>query len=394
MTKLQRAVDAVLAFFLLALIFTFGFKTIYPNFRELYDSARLMSKLSAYLPKDYGPLDLLSARKTSFETTFTACFWKSDELGYLNSSFQYALGKNMINAGSTNMVRIAGNYLYDMQNYVDTSAQTDEIIRFARTVNVPFTYLYEHPTTYDGVQLTGGYAMLDKGDEMSDEIVAKLRDAGIKTLDSRDILAGYPASQIVMHTDQHWTTYAALLIAKDLAGDLGLNASLLDPAKFDTKVYPQKCLGKTGQRVGPDNITPDDITVYWPKYGTDIIRQTQQNKTLTEKEGAFKDSVIKWECLEGEGWSGISYKAYGLTENFEHFHNAAAPDVSILIYKDSYAAPIGAFLSLVARDVYTVDMRKSNQSALYYIRQYQPDQVIMAYSRQMLCDNEYDLFTD
>lgn len=391
MTRLQKVIDAALAVFLLATIFTFGYKTVWENRDDLMYSVRNLSRLKAYMPEDYNALDMFSARVNSFDTTLNNVMWKKDELGYLNSSFQYALGKKMIATGKYNMVTLPTGDLYDLPQLTDTSNQTDEIIEFVGGVDVPVTYVFEHPTTYEGNMPEGGYATLDKGTYMSDAIVEALRDGGVDVIDSRDVLGGMDTADIVLRTDQHWTSRAALIMAEKIAREMGLDHEKLALKNFESQTYAQKFLGKYGQKVGADNVVPDDITIFWPVYETSIQRYTLNNGKEETASGSFKDAVIKWKNLEGDGWNIDAYRDYGLTEDFEHFHNDAAPDVTILVYKDSYSAPIGAFLSLVARDVYTVDMRKSDELAMYYVEQYKPDRILMAYSRQMLCDNEYDL---
>lgn len=391
MTRLQKVLDTILAVFLLVLIFSFGYKTVWENKDKLIGAARHMTKLQPYLPEDYNALDMFSARISSFDAALNNVMWKKDELGYLNSSFQYAMGKDMIATGKFNMLTLKTGDLYDLPTETDTKKQTDEIIAFAENAGVPVVYVHEHPTTYEGNMPEGGYAMLDPGTEMSDRIVADLREGGMNVIDSRDILTGMAPSEIVLRTDQHWTSRAALIMAKVVAEEMGLEAEKLELENFDSETYPEKFMGKYGQKVGVNNVVPDDITIFWPTYETYIERYTLNNGKEEEISGTFKEAVIKWKNLEGEGWNIDAYRDYGLTEDFEHFHNEDAPDVTIMVYKDSYSAPMAAFLSLVARDVYAVDMRKAPELGQYYVDTYEPDHILVAYSRQMLCDNEYDL---
>ena len=388
-----KILNGILAVFLMVMIFTFGYKTISGNFMPLFESARAYPRLINYMPaENYTFLEHTTARIRSFEDKFNEVLWKKDELGYLNSTVQYSMGKDMINTGASSMITLPSGDLYDLPVYVDTSLQSQEIADFLGSLDVPTMYVFEHATTYGGNEPVGGYAMLDKGTVMSDEIVTALRDAGVNVWDSRDSLADEPTDMTVWQTDQHWTFYAALCVAQDVARELGLDADKLDASLFESETYPEKFLGKYGQKVGTRNIAPDDIVVYWPSYDTDISRYTLLNGDETNISGQFRDSVIKWDYLDVDGWSIEAYKAYGLTEDFEHYHNEnAGNDTTILIYKDSYGSPVGAFLSLVAKDVYLVDMRKQDEYAPYFVEQYDPDVVIVSYSRQMLCANEYDL---
>lgn len=393
MSKLEKALNGVLAVFLLVTIFLFGFYTIYPNALTLFESARSYSRLKDYMPaENYTFMEHTTARIRSFEDRFNEVLWKKDELGYLNSTAQYSLGKNMINTGSSNMITLPSGDLYDLPQYVDTTNQTDEVIDFLSGLDVPTLFVFEHPTTYGANLPEGGYAMLDKGTQMSDEIVSALREGGINVLDSRDLLEGQDTKMTIWQTDQHWTYYAALIVAGGVAEELGLESDMLDPSQFETQTFENKFLGKYGQKIGTGNIDPDDIVVYWPKYETSIDRYTLHNGEEFTASGEFKDSVIKWNYLNVEGWTIEAYKAYGLTEDFEHYHNENAPsDDTLLIFKDSYGSPVGCFLSLVAKDVYLVDMRKTDKYAPYFVEKYDPDTVIISYSRQMLSANMYDL---
>lgn len=391
MSKLQKIIDGVLAVFLLALIFLFGFKTVWPNRIRLLDAARSQTRLLTYMPADYTQLEKLAARIRSTEDRLNEVLWKKDELGWFNSSVQYALGKKMINTGASSMITLPTGDLYDLPAKADPSPMIGEILTLRDSLDVPFLYVFEHPTTYPGNQPEGGYAMLDHGDELSESIVTRLRDGGVNLLDSREILKDEDTAKTILRTDQHWTYYAGLVMAKNVAEKLGLDAERLDPVRFDTQVFPEKFMGKYGQKIGTANVKPDDITVFWPTYDTEITRYTLYNDDETTITGPFKDSVIKWNYLEGDGWNIEAYKAYGLTEDFEHFHNEDGADLTILMFKDSFGSPIGHFLSLTAKDVYLVDMRKTDRTAMDFVEEIQPDQVVMAYSQQMICAYDFHL---
>lgn len=391
MSRLQKIIDGALAVFLLALILVFGFNTVWPNRIRLLDAARSQTRLLTYMPADYTQLEKLAARIRSTEDRLNEVLWKKDELGYFNSSVQYALGKKMINTGSSGMVTLPTGDLYDLPRKADPSPMIGEILTLRDRLDVPLLYVFEHPTTYPGNHPEGGYAMLDHGDELSEKIVGMLRDGGIDLLDSREILRDEDTSKTILRTDQHWTYYAALVMAKNVAAKLGLDADRLDLSQFETKIYPEKFLGKYGQKIGTGNVKPDDITIFYPKYETEITRYTLYNGDETTITGPFRDSVIKWNYLEGDGWNIDAYKAYGLTEDFEHFHNDDGADITLLVFKDSFGSPVAHFLSLVARDVYLVDMRKTDRPAMEFVEETNPDQVVIAYSQQMVCAYDFHL---
>ena len=153
--KLQKGIDCFLAVFLLVTIFAFGYKTISESWEPLYNSARYLSRLKTYMPEDYDALDMLTARIRSVEDELNEVLWHKTELGYLNSTFQYSLGKNMINTGSSEMITLPSGALYDLPAYVDTTHQTDEVLAFFDTLKVPHLFVFEHPTTYGDNQPQG-----------------------------------------------------------------------------------------------------------------------------------------------------------------------------------------------------------------------------------------------
>ena len=171
-----------------------------------------------------------------------------------------------------------------------------------------------------------------------------------------------------------------------------LPSERLDIDQFETELHENLFLGKYGQRVGTRNIDPDDITVYWPKYDTNISRYTNYLGRVTELEGPFKESVIRWNYLKrGSGGYNIqAYFDYGLTENHDIYTNPDGADCTVLLLKDSYSASIGAFLSLVCDNVIGMDMRRTGTSFEQLVEKYEPDVVVVAYSMQMLRDDAYD----
>ena len=403
-SRIHRIASYALCAFMLAACAGMAIMTIAPNFNTLFHSLYYLTKLSPYLPEDRAPnaLEMLAARVRSFDSELGSSVYLADELGQINASAQYALGKRLVSTGSAQMVRLNGGYLYDLQEEQSMQSAAEEILDLQAMLpaDIPFLFVYEHPTVYDAAMLPDGYDVLDYGEEAADEVVGLLRDGGTHLIDSRDVLTAskYPLQDFLMRTDQHWTTFAALVMAGEIAAygnetlGLPLDATLLDPEQFDSETIPALFLGKYGQRIGVQNVRPDDISVFWPKYDTQIVRHSEKTKSQEDVSGDFKTAAIRWERLEPDegGWNTVAYLDYGLTEKFEHFSNPDAPECTILLFKDSYSAPIGAFLSLVARDVYAVDLRQSDMGAPDYVEMYHPDLILMSYSQQMLRDRQYE----
>ena len=400
--KVTRVTAAILTVAFLGFVFFAFFAMVIGNTHELVHSVQMTSDLKKSLPAHPDRLDRLSARINGFTSTIAEIMWHKDEMGYINSAFQYALGKKVINTGSQNMIALNDGHLYDLCNYKSLTENALEIAELRRTVlaGLPFLFTYEHPTLYDASLLPAGYEALDHSAQMADEAVATLRGQDIRVLDSRDVLphCGRDMNDLLMVTDQHWSTLAAITMAQAIAGELndmtgaGLDLSLLDLENLNAETHEKLFLGKYGQRVGTAIVDPDDIVEYWPKSETHLARQSRRKKTVVEQAGDWREAMTRFDRLEtdpGKTWNTTAYAYYGLVESYDIMTNEAAPDFTILLLKDSYSSPIGRYLSLLARHVISVDLRQDVEPLEAWVGKYRPDAVVMSYSLQMLRDDEY-----
>ena len=404
--KLQLRIDLLLTIFFLGVIFLMGIMTLVTDFEGIYKAAVSKTRLTGYLGGDWegsSSWDRLEARVRSVDDYLAGNVYMAEELGYMNSSFQYAIGKDMINTGASQMLTTTSGHLFDLQNYVsmDKAAQDVQDMRAMVPEEIPFLFVYEHPTIYSDEQIPAGYDVLDYSDEIAAEIEEKIGGLDIPMMDSREILknSGLSMEEYLMYTDQHWATRASLVMAQAIAEELSdmtgtdLQPEKLDISQFETETYEKLFLGKYGQRIGTGNIDPDDITIYWPKYETNITRKTNYLGEITEISGEFRDSVIRWKYLtpdEGKTYNIKAYFDYGLTENYDFYSNPDGAPCTILVLKDSYSASIASFLSLVAEDVIAVDLRRSDRTLAEWVEEYNPDAVVLAYSMQMLRDDAYE----
>ena len=401
--KLTRVTAAILTVAFLGFVFTAFAAMLINSHDDLLESVRMTPKLRATLPKHANQLDKLAARINSFTAAIAENMWLKEDMGYANSAFQYALGKRVINTGSQNMITLTDGHLYDLQDYKSLEGNARDIVELRNTTlkDYPFLFVYEHPTLYDPAMMPEGYDALDHSGEMADEAVGTLREGGITVLDSRDVLpqSGYPLDDLLMVTDQHWSTLAAIVMAQNIAGELNdmtgasLDVDALSSENLDTEVHEKLFMGKYGQRVGTAFVTPDDIVEYWPKGESHIRATVFRYNELLESEGEFREAVTRTDVLEpdpGKTWNKKAYMDYGLVEPYAIYENPDAPDFTVLLLKDSYSQPIGVFLSLAARRVVCVDMRQAVDPLETWLENYRPDAVVMSYSLQMLRDDAYD----
>ena len=402
--KLQFRIDLVLTVFFLVTIFGLLIGTILFE-HGLFGHAFYMQYVGQLLedPEDFTPWEWVEASIKSLDSFIASNITGTETLSKLNSTVQYALGKRLVNTGGTQMIRLNTGHLYDLQSEMSMKDSANDIVAMRDAVpeGTPFLFVYAHPTLYDEeAQMPEGYGFLDYNNRQADEILGMLRGADVDVIDSREVWreSGLPLEDFVLYTDQHWTTRAAMTIAQSIATraeeatGVAVPSERLDIDQFDTEVYPKLFMGTYGQRVGTLIIDPDDITTYAPRYDTKIRRYTLQRGVETDVEGTFDEVNLRRDLLvpiPGKTWNMGAYMDYGLTEDYEIFTNEDGADLTILLARDSFGGAVGRFLSLVAKKVYSVDLRSYYSGTLADWLEYDPDIVVVAYSMQMLRNESY-----
>ena len=402
--KLQFRIDLVLTVLFLLTIFGFLLGTIIFE-HGLWGHTFYFRYVSQYLEnaEDYTAWDLVEASKNSLDNFIAENLYGTKSLQKVNSAFQYVLGKKLVSTGGTQMILLNSGHFYDMQAEMSLDGPVQDIlsIRDALPEGTPFLFVYEHSTLYDpAAQMPEEYGFMDFSEQNADILMARLRENGVNVIDSREVYraSGLSLDEFTLRTDKHWTALAALTTTREIAGRVqeltgrDIPVERLKTEQFNAEVYPGLFLGTYGQRLGARLAAPDDITVYTPKYETNIHRTTLYNGKISETEGTFEKVNIRSDVLQplaGKTWNIRAYCAYGLVEDYDIMTNEAGGDCTILLLKDSFSAPIGRFLSLAADEVYSVDMRNRNGSLKTWIERSNPDIVIVSYSMQMLRSEGY-----
>ena len=402
--KIQKFCTWLVVVLFVAGIFAVGIGTVVTEPQKLYDSVTKRSVYGQYHTGEASLSASLQARILSLENAINTYLFGRQAGLTLNLAAEGALGKQIMQFGDSRMVRLNTGHLYDLQPAADVSGQLGEIIDMRDTylADTPFLFAYAQSTLYDESMLPEGVAVLDHNMETADGILADLGAAGIQCIDSREVLgaSGYPLEELILYTDQHWSSKAALLMAGEIArslqeAGLPLAAENLDVDRFDSQTFESNFLGKYGQRIGADNVRLDDMTAFWPKYDTQIRCVTLRKSSVErDQQGTFKDAAIRWDQFENDAnrdYSTNAYKAYGLTEAEQHYWNESVPEGRILVIKDSFGASVTPFLALTAHEVLGVDLRTAQKTVAQYIEELQPDAVVMVYSQQMLRDYAYEI---
>ena len=213
-----------------------------------------------------------------------------------------------------------------------------------------------------------------------------LADKGIPVLD----LGDYSQCMQYYNTDHHWTVesafHASALITDKLAQLYGQNfpqnAYYASVDNYTPVTYENCFLGSIGVKVGPYFGGKDDFTILNPSFETDFTFTHCVGDTKTTYSGTFWEAFINEDVLENPAY----YNKYNANLQGAHVesiieNHLARTDLTGLLISHSYARPMASYMALNYRELRYLDPQagRYNENYLDYIRQYQPDIVVVMY---------------
>lgn len=355
-------------------------------------------------PKNGTIFDNISARISKLSENVSSKLFLRNPIRQMNAAFQLATGKKIISIAGNDMVKLKCGAYYGLFTGDFTTDKMEELAAFAEKLKaekgIDTVFSYCHSGLYEDGQLPEGMEELDNNLECADALLTDFRARGVIVSDSRDayLASGLTMDEAINKSDVHWSHKMALAAARQTALTmneqlgLSLDADKLDIQNFDEIVYERLLMGEYGRRIGFENVTPDDVHELWPKYDTHMIYEELNDDV--RREGSFREAVINEDNLARDPDTGYSEKAYYIYSTYlaqTHIHNEDGAPLTVLVFKDSYGTPMGAFLSLTIRDVYAVDLRSTSLTMEECVKKVNPDLVIFAYCQQTLRDFSYDI---
>ena len=351
------------------------------------------------LPRDPDVFDNVKARIYKLEYNAENRLWGRDPLRHLSARTQMLPGKELINIAGYDMVKLNSGGYYNVVSDPYDEKTVREFIDFGEKLKEEgrgVLLVYCHTALYEDGLLSPGAEEYDSNNEYADRLIDEFSSRGVTVVDSRESYrqSGLTLDEAVNRSDVHWTHRLALCTAHDaleaMNGRLGykdIDAEKLDMENFPLdEYYPKRLSGEFARRVGDSLVEADDVYVLWPDYETHIAYEVPDREN-SYKEGSFREAAICEENLEpdrGKTYSSNAYYIYGHYLDLTHTHNeGAGNDLTLLVFKDSYGAPLSIFLGLGARDVYAVDTRSYKDKTMQdWVDEYDPDIVIFAYCEQ------------
>ncbi|MCR5417561.1 MAG: hypothetical protein K6E84_01435 [Lachnospiraceae bacterium] len=319
------------------------------------------------------------------ETDYASVFFGRDFFINLNGGMRRLLGQREMNG----VLRLDNDHLTQIKSEpVDDAvlkkeaANVSVLYRHLQGRGIPFLFVLppdkvvsDDPTAD---QIPAGYT--DYSNRDIDVFMQALYDAGTPALDLRQEMAkdGMDRYEYFYKTDHHWTSQAGFYAYTKIADwlkentDVPTDERIAEESSYDKTEYKNSLLGTWGQRTGSVFAGSDDLTVYTPKFDTDV-----ENRTFS-KRGSFADVVYNLDFIEERKPEFIYDAVFDSTDQFTNY--SSKNETSVLVICDSFGRVVNPYLILGNRYFWYKSIYHSNEINGTLIDSVQPDVVIMLFS--------------
>lgn len=230
--------------------------------------------------------------------------------------------------------------------------------------------------------------VLDFANQNADDLLKGLDAAGVNTLDLREMLheEGLSHHEAFFITDHHWTGETGLWAAGQIGAHLNesfgfaVDLEALDPDNFRKEVFEDYFLGSQGRKLTLSLASPEDISLLYPEYETDI--RFRIPSIGIDLRGDFSVTYNR-EAVQGEDvYERDPYHAYSYGDRaLIRYENFNAPEgKKVLLLHDSFSDVVQSFLALGMGELEAMDVRYFTGSLETYVRETKPDLVIVMYN--------------
>lgn len=321
-----------------------------------------------------------------------------DQFINLNGLFAKLTGRTVYNNVATLKNGMLDYDVIPKQNMTTYANSLSDLNGFLADQNIPFLYI-QAPFKLDMQNQLAAYGVENCGNQNADELLKLLKESGIDSLDLRQTISATPelVERYFYRTDHHWNTHGAFLAFGEAVAylqaafpDQTFDTTLTDPSNWNMETYEDVFLGSRGKRVGKYFGGVDDLVLYTPKFETDMTLSIPKHKAFYH--GSFEQTVIRSEYLDQPDYFGENpyYSYIGGDYPLVHHQNDLAPnDLKVLLIKDSFSIPFQAFLSTAVRKLDVIDPRYMEKSVSDYIKETQPDIVLLMLTPSMFSHPSY-----
>ena len=323
----------------------------------------------------------------------------------LNGGVERVLGKRAVNE----RYRLDNGKLTYIIPELDMSGIAEKTVEFDAWMHeqgIPFLYINSlFFLDEDDKQLPPGVE--DYGNENADRFLALLRDAGVDTVDLRELekAEGIDHYSRFFNTDHHWIPemgfWAFTEVVKELAArdpSFAVDPVICDFDNYDVEVVENCFLGSSGRRVGAWYAGKDDFSIITPRFDTAL--EVYYSRDYSTCRGGLEECMFFPELFEEDPYKASLYDFYCGGDDWMEVRNLAAEQglspqgngKRILLIKDSASLVVIPWLSLGYGEIRSYDMRVEDEPLPALIESWQPDLVMVIYNPGALEDNNWNMF--
>lgn len=302
-------------------------------------------------------------------------------------SYEELIGWNIAVFNEYNpIIKLKDGYLHSLIESKDVSENAEsirELHKFCRDLGIEYAYI-NFPVkicTYEDRGISG---ILDYSNQNADRLLDAISKAGVKCYDFRKILHedGINHHKAFFRTDHHWKPETGLWAAKHilefLRDDYGweVDPEILNPDKFEHKIYPEWFLGSQGKKLTLARTKPDDFTILYPKFRTMMHFEVPMHEI--DASGDFSVTYNMKHAERKDYYALNTYAAYKYADQpLTRIHNMLNHDgKKILFIHDSMSNCVIPFIAL---GIEYIDETGFALNIKKYIKFSKPDMVITAY---------------
>ena len=303
---------------------------------------------------------------------------------------QKILGRKYIedsNDPSRNIVKLKNGMLTFIQKKQDMTSKAEKIINFNKFLQkneIPFIYVQAPYKVKDEEYLPTG--IVDYANQNADELLKELTNGEVQIIDLREKFLTKQLEEEFFTTDHHWKIQTAFEATNYVSEILNQNYKFkIDDYFTNMEHYKivkmeKRFLGSIGKRIGKYYAGTDEFDYIVPDFDTKLIVSNQREEQKLE--GTFEETIINKRFLEENDITANKYACYFGGDYPEIIVQNENSEFSkkILVIQDSYGLPFSAIMSLRVKELRILDLRHFEGSEIDYIKQYQPDAIIMLYN--------------
>lgn len=300
--------------------------------------------------------------------------------------------------GSTAIVKLSNGYYAECFDYCPSQEAYDNILDFSSwlsDIDIPYITLITPYKSDDSIAvfpefIPHGYS------ETFNDYVNFLESNNLYYIDAKQILLSENDDLYYWFykTDHHWNANAAFVSARETANilysdfSLSTNIEILNKENFNLTIYENSFIGSYGKKVGGD-VAKEDMEIFYPTFATDFhieIPNLSFNKT-----GTFEDILIDQTQLSD---INSSYSAFLYSDKplIQIENDNCDNGTRILVIKLSFANPYCAYLANTVQYLDMIDPRSFDGSIRTYIKQTNPDAVILCMGVATEYEKDYYIF--